>query len=105
MIVRWKGTLTAISVLDSEAFERCLAYFTEDQSWNLREEVTYGSASGKKLIRTGEAIQGHFKDITYLLSVPGGHIDVTTGCAGKQLDKLALLERLLEDAFRTATVS
>lgn len=106
MIIRWKGTLTAIDSVSGEAaanFEDA-----EKRSDGVSElsilPVRFGEVAGTKFVRTGDSWRGPFKDVRYLLTVPGGHVFISTGVVSKKLDESKWDETQLEAFFHTLRV-
>src|SRR6266446_6167849 len=98
MLIRWKGTLTAIGSISEEA----AANFAEaegrsDGASKLSiQSVRFGSVAGTKFVRTGNSWRGPFKEVHYLLTVPGGHVSITTAVVSKKLDESKWDESELE---------
>lgn len=106
MIVRWKGTLTAIDSVTVEA----AANFAEIENRSdgvsklVTLPVSFGEVTGTKFVRTGDSWRGPFKDVTYLLTAPGGHVYISTAVISKKLDGSKWDETQLEAFFHTLRV-
>lgn len=109
ILIRWKGTLTALDSVSEEA----AANFTElegrrgagDAGVEIKTiPVRFGQVAGTKFVRTGDSWRGPFKDVRYLLTVPGGHVYISTAIVSKKLDESKWDETQLEAYFHTLRV-
>lgn len=106
MIIRWNGTLTAIDSISEEAS----ANYEEVESRSdgvsklVTQPVRFGEVSGTKFVRTGDSWRGPFKDVRYLLTVPGGRVYISTAVVSKKLDESKWDETKLEAFFHTLRI-
>jgi len=106
MIIRWKGTLTAIDSISEEA----AASVADDEQRSdgasrlVIVPVRFGNVSGTKFVRTGDSWRGPFKDVRYLLAASGGHVYISTAVVSKKLDESKWDETQLEAYFHTIRV-
>ena len=107
LTVKWKGIDAHIYVWDKDTIERSSAYYQKLVPPVSVEAVTNGGASGTKIIEHVFLPPSCCRVITYYLSIPGGHVKVSTNSLGDEthVAKLLALEALLETAFKTITVS
>ena len=105
MLVRWKGLVLAIDALTEEALTNLRD--ASGQHWAgghpSSSEVRFGQVSGTKIVTSGESWRGPFKRVTYFLTVPGGHVEVSVSSTAK--DELNWDESKLEAHFQTLRVS
>ncbi len=106
MIIRWKGTLTAIDSITEEAAANFAE--VENRSDGVSKlailPVRFGDVVGTKFVRTGDSWRGPFKDVRYLLTAPGGHVYISTAVVSKKLDESKWDETHLEAFFHTLRV-
>jgi len=106
MLVRWKGTLTAIDSLSEEAVVNFAE--VENRSDGVSKlsvlPVRFGKVTGTKFVRTGESWRGPYKDVRYLLKVPGGQVYISTAVISKKLNESQWDESELEAYFHTLCV-
>ena len=105
MLVRWKGLLLAIDVLTEEALAnlRDAAARAWPDLASTACEVHFGEIAGTKIVTRGESWRGPFKKVTYFLTVPGGHVEVSVSSTAK--DELNWDESRLEAHLHTLRVS
>ena len=105
MLVRWKGLLLAIDILTEEALAnlRDAAAHAWPNVASLASEVQLGEITGTKIVTRGESWRGPFKNVTYFLTVPGGHVEVSVSSTAK--DELNWDESRLEAHLHTLRVS
>lgn len=103
MIIRWKGTLTAIDSVTEEAVSNIAE--VENRSDGVSKlailPVRFGEVAGTKFVRTGDSWRRPFKEVRYLLTAPGGHVYISTAIVSKKLDESKWDETQLEAYFRT----
>ena len=106
MIIRWKGTLTAIDAVSEETADNFAE--AEKRSDGVSKlailSVRFGEVAGTKFVRTGDSWRGPFKDVRYLLTAPGGHVYISTAVVSKKLDESKWDETQLEAYFHTLRV-
>jgi hypothetical protein len=106
MIIRWKGTLTAIDSVTEEAAANFAE--VENRSDGVSKlailPIRFGEVEGTKFVRTGDSWHGPFKDVRYLLTAPGGHVYISTAVVSKKLDESKWDETQLEAYFHTLRV-
>ncbi len=106
MLIRWRGTLTAIDSLS----ERAAAKFAEaekrsDGGSNLAIlPLRFGEVAGTKFVHTGDTWRGPFKGVNYLLIAPGGQVSISTAVVSKKLDESKWDETQLVAYFHTLRV-
>ena len=106
MMIRWKGTLTAIDSVPEKAVANVAEAEQQSDGVSKPEIVTvrFGKVSGTKFVRTGDSWRGPVKDVRYLLAVPGGHVSISTAVVSKKLDESKWDETQLEAYFHTLRV-
>lgn len=106
MIIRWKGTLTAIDSVTEEAAANVVEVENRSDGVSKLEilPVRFGEVAGTKFVRTGNSWRGLFKDVRYLLTAPGGHVYISTAVVSKKLDESKWDETQLEAYFHTLRV-
>jgi hypothetical protein len=66
--------------------------------------VRFGQVTGTKYVRKGESWRGPYKEVRYVLTVPGGHIYASASPFGKHVDESKWDESELETSFHTLRV-
>lgn len=106
LLIRWKGTLT---VSDSVSQEAAANFAEAERGGDGKSElailpVRFGKVTRTKFVRAGELWRGPFKDVRYVLTVPGGHFYISTTIVSKKLDESTWDETELESYFHTLRV-
>lgn len=105
-LVSWKGLLIALDVVSEEAVATLVE--VKSQSGGRVEvsvsSVRFGEVVGTKFVETGESWRGPFKEVSYVLTAPGGHVCVSASAMGKNLDESNWDESKLEAHFHTLRV-
>jgi hypothetical protein len=105
MLVRWKGLLLAIDATTEEALANLRD--ATARGWpnvaSPTSEVHLGEITGTKIVTRGESWRGPFKHVTYFLTVPGGHVEVSASSTAK--DEVNWDESKVEAHLHTLRVS
>lgn len=106
VLIRWKGTLTALDSISEEAAANIEEVERQSDGVSKLETlpVRFGEILGTKFVRTGESWRGPFKDVRYLLTVPGGYVHISTAVVSKKLDESKWDETQLEAFFHTLRI-
>ena len=106
ILIRWKGALTALEPLSEEAAANLEeAEKRSDLVSKLETRlVRFGEVWGTKFVRTGKSWRGPFKDVRYLLTVPGGYVYISTAVVSKKLDESTWDETEVEAFFHTLRI-
>lgn len=106
-LVVLKGLWLAIDALPKDAVDNLLDATLGPACGSLAPsvpEVRFGPAAGRKLVTKREGCQGQLKQITYALSVPGGHVFGSISPIGKKGDHLDWDETPFAACFHTSRV-
>lgn len=108
-LLRWKGLITSLDVVSSEAAANLAELEGQKGAGDEGVEisvspVSFGGVKGTKFVRTGDSWFGPFKDVRYVLLVPGGHVHATTSPIGKNVDEAKWDETALEAYFHTLCI-
>lgn len=106
VLFSWQGLLAAFSAIPEAAVagtDRALA--DRSRIEKVISTVSFGEVIGKKYVGTGESWRGPFKQVDYLLVVPGGHVCVRVSAGMKVRDELNWDESKLERYFHTLHVT
>ncbi|HXT42074.1 MAG TPA: hypothetical protein VN887_18845 [Candidatus Angelobacter sp.] len=105
-LISWKGLLIALDVV-SEKAAATLAEVEAQGDGRVEisvSSVRFGEVVGTKFVRTGESWRGPFKEVRYVLTVPGGRVCASASALGKNLDEAKWDESKLEARFHTLRV-
>jgi len=87
MFVKWKGFTFAICAISDENLASAKGHAAHGNGYGhiISCSVQFGEAAGTKYVRIGENRFGRpDKDITYVLVVPGGHVQISLCKLGKR---------------------
>ncbi len=106
ILIRWKGMLAALDAVSEEAAAGLEEAEGQDdgRSKLVSQPVRFGEASGTKLVRTGDSWCGPFKNVCYLLTVPGGRVHCSVAVVSRRLDGSQWDESPREAFFHTLRV-
>jgi hypothetical protein len=106
MLVSWQDLSFAISAIP-EAVES-FAYAGVQPSPGVElvvSSVCFGEVSGTKCVRLGESWRGPFKQVNYVLAVPGGNVEVLIGSGSKVRDMVNWDESKVEHYLNSLKVA
>jgi hypothetical protein len=105
MIVKLKGVWLIISALPAQSVENAANATASEPGFDrLLSNFQLGAVTGRKLVKKRESWRGPAKEITYELTVPGGHVFATIAPLGKRVDSLNWSEQPFEACFHTLRV-
>ena len=108
-LISFKKLLIALDAVSEEAAANFAAALGRRGAGDARVRIEvfpvhFGQVSGTKFVGKGESWRGPYKEVTYILNAPGGHIYASASSLGKNVDESKWDESELEASFHTLRV-
>lgn len=105
LILKWKGLMVSFDAVNEDSAGLGLkALSRDDLASDLAvSSVQYGKVEGTKFVRTGKAAP-FMKFVSYLLTVPGGHVQIAAAAVGKKIGVAKWDESIVEAFFHSLRV-